>query len=240
MWPIRQTVNSLADALAQNPLLQGVAQTTFARLSSAAKELEASKGETLYRPEEPWPFLGLLLDGTLGMFAEGGYRDYLYEELLPGDFFGVAAMFDAHDAMARMVVLSRKARYAAFDSAIARLLCDADPKLATMLAGVLAKRVRGLTTLLVTQVTLPTMTRMARYLLQHCAQAAGLLPCAGPLPLMTQAQIAAAAGTTKEVAARLIRTLEEAGALRRERGHIRYLDRDRIAVFATANEREPR
>ncbi len=119
----------------------------------------------------------------------------------------------------------------------ARKLCDEDATLAVVLAGVLARRVRGLTSLLAFQVNLPTMTRMARYLLQHCGDSAGLAPSTGTLPLMTQAQIAAAAGTTKEVAARLIRTLEEANALRRERGHIRYLDRDRIAVFAGSNGR---
>src|SRR5579872_4977009 len=143
-------------------------------------------------------------------------------------------MFDARDTMARMVVLSKRAEYLAIDSRVVRQLCDEDPKLAVLLATVLAERVRGLTALLGVQVNLPTMTRMARYLLQHCSDKPGLLPSKGTLPLMTQAQIAAAAGTTKEVAARLIRTLEEASALKRERGHIRYLDRDRIAVFATS------
>jgi len=42
---------------------------------------------------------------------------------------------------------------------------------------------------------------------------------------MTQSQIAAAAGTVKEVAARAIAELDERGLLRRERGHIRFLDR---------------
>lgn len=228
-------MSTIVEVLERNPLLQGVKPNTIEQLAAHACEFTASKGQTLYRPEESWPYLGLLVDGTLGMFAEGGYRDYLYEEISPGDFFGVSGMFDARDAMARMVVLSRTARYAAIESDLARELCDTDAKLAVLLATVLAQRVRGLTSLLAVQVNLPTMTRMARYLLQHCADSPGLAPSTGTLPLMTQAQIAAAAGTTKEVAARLIRTLEEAAALRRERGHIRYLDRDRIAVFATSN-----
>lgn len=218
-----------------NPLLQGVKPETIAQLSAHSSEHSASKGQTLYRPDEAWPYLGALVEGTLGMFAEGGNRDYLYEEVAPGEFFGVAGMFDARDAMARMVVLSRKVRYIAVENRVARKLCDTDAKLAVLLASVLAQRVRGLTLLLGVQVNQPTMTRMARYLLQHCADEPGLAPSTGTLPLMTQAQIAAAAGTTKEVAARLIRTLEEANALRREHGHIRYLDRDRIAVFATSH-----
>lgn len=227
---------SAYEFLRNNPLLRGVRPQSLGRLSENALEQTACKGETLYKPEERWPYIGALLDGALGMFAEGGSRDYLYEEVGPGDFFGVSGMFDESDAMARMVVLSKKARYFIFDRALVRRLCDEDSKLSVLLASVLAQRVRRLTALLGVQVNSATMTRMARYLLQHCADEQGLAPSTGALPLMTQAQIASAAGTTKEVASRLLRALEEASALKRERGHIRYLDRERIAVFATSND----
>ena len=216
-----------------HPLLRDVDPQTRGELADAALERTASKGQTLYRPDEAWPYLGMLVDGTLGMFAESGGRDYLYEEVTPGGFFGVSGMFDERAAMARMVVLSKKARYAAVENRIVRRLCDRDAKLAMLLATVLAERVRRLTALLATQVNLPTMTRMARYLLQHAADSRGLCTISGALPHMTQAQIAAAAGTTKEVTTRLLRTLEDASALRRERGHIKYLDRERLAQFAS-------
>lgn len=229
---------SNAEFFKNNPHLRGVRSDTIEKLAANATEHSANKGETLYKPEETWPYLGALEDGILGMFAEGGNRDFLYQEVEPGEFFGVSGMFDARDTMARMVVLSRNAHYLAIENNIARELCDEDPKLAMLLATVLAQRVRGLTSLIGLQVNLPTMTRMARYLLAHCSDGPGLAPSTGTLPLMTQAQIAAAAGTTKEVAARLIRTLEDACALKRERGHIRYLDRDRIAEFAAQASRE--
>jgi CRP-like cAMP-binding protein len=215
--------------------LRGAKQETVLRLAGNAVEHEATKGQTLYKPGEHWPYVGALLEGALGMFAEGGNRDYLYEEIGPGALFGVSSMFDANATMARIAVLSKRARFLAFDNDLVRQLCDNDPKLAVLLATVLAHRVRGLTASLGVQVNLSTMTRMARYLLQHCVDTFGLAPVAGSLSLMTQAQIAAAAGTTKEVASRLIRTLEEADALKRDGGHIRYLDRDRIAAFATPN-----
>jgi len=60
----------------------------------------------------------------MGMFAEGGNRDYLYQEIEPGEFFGVSGMFDARDTMARIVVLSKTARYFAIENAIVRELCD--------------------------------------------------------------------------------------------------------------------
>ncbi len=54
----------------------------------------------------------------------------------------------------------------------------------------------------------------------------GLVPAAPSLSTITQSQIAAAGGTVKEVAARAIAELESRKALRREHGHIRYLDRE--------------
>jgi len=224
-----------AERLAQTGAFSGIKPQTVAALAANASERTAVKNDVLYKPDEAWPYVGLLLDGLLGMFAEGGNRDYLYEQVAPAGFFGVAGMFDAGFTMARMVVLSKTAAYVQFHNRVVRRLCDEDPALTMLLASVLAHRVRGLTGLLKVQVNEPTMTRIARYLLQYCGDRAGLAPTSDALGFMTQAQIAAAAGTTKEVAARQIRTLEDAFALRREGGRIRYLDRERIELFATVS-----
>jgi hypothetical protein len=61
-----------------------------------------------------------------------------------------------------------------------------------------------------------------------------LAPAIAPLPNMTQSQIAASAGTVKEVAARAIAELERQGLLKRERGHIRYLNRQGLTDFVRA------
>ena len=63
-------------------------------------------------------------------------------------------------------------------------------------------------------------------LLPYAMPDRGLVPAAHSLSTITQSQIAAAGGTVKEVAARAIAELEARKALRREHGHIRYLDRE--------------
>jgi DNA-binding GntR family transcriptional regulator len=45
---------------------------------------------------------------------------------------------------------------------------------------------------------------------------------------MTQAQLAATAGTAKEVAARALAELEAAGAIKRAKGRIALADRQRL------------
>ena len=53
-----------------------------------------------------------------------------------------------------------------------------------------------------------------------------------PLPQLTQAQIGAAAGTVKDVAARTIGLFEKQGALKRDRGHVQWLHRNRLTDLA--------
>jgi hypothetical protein len=77
-------------------------------------------------------------------------------------------------------------------------------------------------------VSQPIIARVANALLPYAAPEQGLHPALPPLPNMTQSQVAASAGTVKEVAARAIAELERLQALRRERGHIRYLDRTKL------------
>jgi len=75
---------------------------------------------------------------------------------------------------------------------------------------------------------MPIIARIAQVLLPFSLPERGLSAALAPLPHMTQAQIAAAAGTVKEVAARAIADLESRELLKRERGHIRYLDRQKL------------
>jgi CRP-like cAMP-binding protein len=88
-----------------------------------------------------------------------------------------------------------------------------------------AQRRRDHMQALATQATMPIIARVAHVLVPYAMPERGLSPARAPLPNLTQAQIAAAAGTVKEVAARAIAELEQRELLKRERGHIRYLDR---------------
>ncbi|HVA26600.1 MAG TPA: helix-turn-helix domain-containing protein, partial [Candidatus Baltobacteraceae bacterium] len=62
------------------------------------------------------------------------------------------------------------------------------------------------------------------------------VPALAPLPNLTQAHIAASAGTVKEVAARAIAELETGGYLLREHGHIRFLDRQKLVDLIRESE----
>jgi CRP-like cAMP-binding protein len=224
-----------------NSALRDVSASTLEAFVGEAQAMHARRGAEIYQAGDDWERLGLVLEGTLAMLAsEGGERAHLYERIGPGGFFGVSSIFDGEPEMAHTIVLSRDAAYAWFPREAVLRLCRRDPSLALGLATIIARRLRTVTALLAEQVNLSTRERLARFLLNF-AEGTGMRSSSEPLSAMTQTQIAAATGTTKEVVARLIGEFEEDEALRRERGHIRYLNRQRlIRLAAGSNYQTPR
>lgn len=90
------------------------------------------------------------------------------------------------------------------------------PKMALNTNKILAKRMRELVTLVEDLSFRHVLGRVAKILLTHAGNGTG------PKPHLTQQEMAAMAGTAREVIARSLKTLEE-------RGHIRF-DRHRIVI----------
>ncbi len=219
-------------ALAQDEAFAEVPAGVLQALVDEATVHDASKGDVVYESGEQWGKLGFVVDGCIAMMAQGDdAKEHLYEHTYGGAFFGVSAMFDGGAEMARTLVVSAKARYVTIDRETVIALCKNHGVLAIAFAMTLARRVRRTTALLADQVNLSAQQRIARYLLTF-ADGEAMAPARDPLPLMTQAQIGAAAGTVKDVAARTIGLFEKEGALKRERGNITWLDRVRLRELA--------
>jgi CRP/FNR family cyclic AMP-dependent transcriptional regulator len=215
-------------ALAQDEAFGEVPAGVLQALVDEASVVDAGKGDIVYDTGEHWSRLGFVVDGCIAMIAQGDdAKEHLYEHTYAGQFFGVSAMFDGGPEMARTLVVSSKARYVTIDREAVLLLCKKHGVLAIAFAMTLARRVRRTTALLADQVNLSAQQRIARYLMTF-SDGDAMAPARDPLPLMTQAQIGAAAGTVKDVAARTIGLFEKEGALKRERGNIMWLDRTRL------------
>ncbi len=218
--------------LAGDPAFAEVPAAVLQEIAGMAEVTEARRGEIVYEAGETWGRLGFVVDGCIAMAAAGDDgKEHQYELIFAGQFFGVSAMFDGGAEMARTVVISSKARYASISRRHVLAAAKAHGALAIAFGVTLARRVRRTTALLAEQVNLSARERIARYLLQF-APGEGMSEAREPLPLLTLAQIGAAAGTVKDVASRTITALEEAGALRRERGNVRWLDARVLRRFA--------
>ena len=155
-------------------------------------------------------------------------RERILYEIFPHELFGVAEYFDRGLSNARIVVFSKTARIVKLPWDVVGDVASRYPQLTTALGVVIAQRLRQMNDTITVQGALPILARIARVLVPYAMPERGLVPAAASLATVTQSQIAAAAGTVKEVAARAIAELESRNVLRRERGHIRYLDRQEL------------
>jgi uncharacterized protein (DUF2249 family)/CRP-like cAMP-binding protein len=225
---VEEGASSLAAALLRNPVFSKLSDPARSTLSKGMMERTARKGDVICGENAPCNQFGVLLEGSLAVFVGAGSRERLLFHLYPFDIFGDVEFFDRGLAVGRTVVLSKNARYATVPYDTIEEIGMRDPHFFVALAAGVSQHTRTLASALAAQVSKPILARVASALLPYAAPERALHPALPPLSTMTQAQVAAAAGTVKEVAARAIAELERVQALRRERGHIRYLDRVKL------------
>ncbi len=205
-------------------------QATRARIAAAATMHTVRRGQAVAAENADWPYVGIVFDGVLALSSgNGSSRHRIFYEIFPYEIFGETEFFDGGTGIGRVIVISKVARFLRIPREALYAAASDAPQTIAALGRVAAQRIRGLMHALTSQATLPIIARIASVLLPYAMPEEGLTVAMTPLPHMTQAQIAAAAGTVKEVAARAIAELEEHAMLKRERGHIRYLDRQKLA-----------
>lgn len=235
VWQLRLT-HRPGQAIDRNASAQHLGRcSAFAALDVGVREeLAASavwqtgrRGQTLVAENSDWPFIGMVTEGIVARANGGGReRERILYEIFPYELFGVAEYFDRGLKMARIAGFSKTSRILKVPWDVVSRVAARYPELTNALGIVMAQRVRLLADALSVQGSLPILGRIARVLLPYAMPERGLVQAAASLSTITQSQIAAAGGTVKEVAARAIAELESRKALRREHGHIRYLDRE--------------
>lgn len=109
-----------------------------------------------------------------------------------------------------------------------RELIESDPRIGLAITDSLAGLYRHLVELVEDLSFRPVVDRVARVLLQSVAPHAGMGAGADLSRRLTQEEIAEMIGSTREVVGRALRALEDAGAIRVERGRITLLDAKRL------------
>jgi uncharacterized protein (DUF2249 family) len=235
LWQLRLTQrsgesserNSAAQHLSRCPAFASLDAGVRAELAASALWQTGRRGQTLVAENVDWTFIGMVTEGIVARAnGGGGERERILYEIFPYELFGVAEYFDRGFKMSRIAVFSKTAHVLKIPWEVVSRIAERQPQLTSALGIVMAQRIRLLADALAIQGSLPILGRIARVLLVYAMPERGLVPAAASLSTITQSQIAAAGGTVKEVAARAIAELESRKALRREHGHIRYLDRE--------------
>ena len=201
------------------PGFRGTRRAGVRRIAAAAVPQTGRRGQTLVAENSEWPFIGVVTEGIV-VRAKGHEidRERILYEIFPHELFGVAEYFDRGLSNARIVVFSKTARIVKLPWDVVADVASRYPQLMTALGVVIAQRLASNERHVTVQGALPILARIARVLVPYAMPDRGLVPAAASLSTVTQSQIAAAAGTVKEVAARAIAELESRNVLRRERG----------------------
>ncbi len=229
---VERAASTVASVFRRCSIFSGLDDVARARLVAQATERALTKGQTLVEEGMPFPHLAIVWEGVVALSAASAGRTRTFYEVFPFEIFGEIELFDGGTAIGRVSALSKVVRVVLLPAETVRQLGVTYPEVVLGLATACGQRARALAEALTVQGSMPIISRLAAVLVPYSTPDRGLAPALAPLPSMTQTQLASAAGTVKEVAARAIAELEIAGALRRERGHIRYLDRTKLLTVA--------
>lgn len=223
---------SLEDFFSRCAVLEGCSERTQRAFVESAIERVIAGGEALNEQGSQWPYLGFVREGTLLMIAgSANGRERLLFEFLPFETLGEIAMVDGGAVLGRVTPPFGIARIVAVPRNVVLAQMENDAVLARSMALVCAQRARALAERLEVLAGRSTVERVARALLPYAPPDQGLAPVPAQARRMSQSQLAVAAGTVREVAARALFELESAGAIMLEAGRIARIDRAKLSTF---------
>ncbi len=223
------------------PIFSGSSESTRRLLASVAEPRAVRRKTTIAEQESDWPYLGVVRRGRVFAIVGTPFgRDQILFEALETEVFGNIVLFDGGATIARFATLAESADLLLFPRAEVLQAAEVDPRFALALAAAAAQQVRTIAELVQSHVSKKLIARVAGVLRPYAPIEKGLaMVDPANLPSLRLTQIATATGTVKEVVARAVAELEQAGALRRVRGRIAFIDRERLASFDASRLSHP-
>jgi CRP/FNR family transcriptional regulator len=179
-------------------------------------------GEIILMEGEPAEALFFIASGAVKVFktsAEG--KEQILSIVRPGESFNDISVFDEG-----MNPASAQAMGEVFLHGIAREgvhdLLKKHPEVAVNVVRVMAQRVRELVSLVEDLSFRHVISRVAKILLEYASDRSD------PRPRLTQQEIAAMAGTAREVVGRSLKSLEESGVIRLESHRVVISNKDAL------------
>ncbi|MFC1991384.1 Crp/Fnr family transcriptional regulator [Chloroflexota bacterium] len=204
------------------PYFANMSPAEIDSIGQLVMERNAERGEVILYDGEPAEALFLVVSGVIKMFktsAEG--KEQILNIVRPGDSFNDVPIFDDDPNPASAQAMSPVVLYELRKSEVAALLQN-HPQIALNTVKVLAKQVRKLVLLVEDLSFRHVIGRVARILLEHTGDGSG------PGPKLTQQEMAALAGSAREVIGRSLRTLEDEGLIRLVRHRIVITDEEAL------------
>ena len=197
----------------------------LAELESIRKlvfEKTADRAEMVLLEGESAANLYFVASGVVKVFktsAEG--KEQILSIVRPGESFNDVPIFDGGPNPASARAMGPILLYGIKKNDMEAILRD-HPQIALNVIKVLARRVRHLVSLVEDLSFKHVISRVAKILLEHIGDETGRRP------RLTQQEMAAMAGTAREVVGRSLKALEEEGAIKLDRHRIIITDKEAL------------
>jgi CRP/FNR family transcriptional regulator len=204
------------------PYFSGLGPEELEAIQQVVFHKTAERGEVILLEGEPAQALFFVAAGAVKVFKtspEG--KEQTLNIVRPGESFNDVPLFDGGPNLASAQAMVPVVLYGVKKEELKTIL-ERYPQVALNIIRVLAQRVRQLVSLVEDLSFRHVLSRVAKILLEHASDGTG------PRPRLTQQEIAAMAGTAREVVGRSLKALEEEGLIRLERHRIVIANRQAL------------
>lgn len=220
------------EALDAIPYFSALTAEERSRAAAMARRKQVRADQVLFMEGEPCAGLFVVISGLVKLYKiSPDGKEQVLRHMAAGESFNEVPVFDGGanpvSAMAvepgEVLILSRER--------VLELLREY-PAFTVAVVQVFASRLRHLV-MLVEDLSFRQVTaRVARIVLQSVAPHEGVGAGVGARSRVTQREIAEMAGTRREVVARALKALEEAGAIKIDRDGIRIANQEKLLALS--------
>ena len=214
------------ESLKHIPHFAGFSPTELDSISRFIFEKTVDRGEIILLEGEPAEVLYFVISGMVKLFktsVEG--KEQTLNIVRPEESFNDAPVLDGGPSPVSAQAMTPVILYGISQDDLELILRDY-PKMALSIIRVLTRLVRNYISLVEELSFKNVLGRVARILLEHVGDGTS------PGPRLTQQEMAAMAGTAREVVGRSLKTLEEEGAIRFARHRIVITDKEALQETA--------
>ena len=214
------------DLIKDDPYFIGLRTEELDYIRKLISEKSLNRGETIVLDGEPAKALYFVVSGAVKIFKislDG--KEQILDIIRPGQSFNDVPIFDNGPTPVSAQAMSQVLLYELDKNAVDTIIRKY-PVVASNVITVLAKRVRILVSLVEDLSFRTVLGRVAKILLDNAADRKN------PGPRLTQQEMAAMAGTAREVVGRSLKALEEDGVIKLDRHRIVIKNRDSLREMA--------
>ena len=216
------------DFLKSIPYFAGLSTAELEAISRRIFKKTAERGEVIVLEGEPAEALFFVNSGAVKVFktsVEG--KEQILNIVRPGESFNEVPILDDGPNPSSAQAMGPVVLYGIRKSEL-KVILQEHPQAALNIIRVLAERVRQLVSLVEDLSFRHVISRVARILLEHAGDEVS------PKPRLTQQEMAAMAGTVREVVARSLKALEEEGVIKLDHHRILIPDKEALKQIVEA------